>query len=39
MQKYHIELNSEERKRLKRYLGAKKHSMESKKHAYIAHFA
>ena len=35
MQKYHINLSTEERKRLKRHLRSKRHSMESKKHACI----
>ena len=35
MQKYHIHLSGEERERLKKHLRSKKHSMESKKRAYI----
>lgn len=35
MQKYHINLSADERKRIKRHLRSKRHSMESKKHASI----
>ena len=35
MQKYHVKLSGEERKRVEKPLRSKKHSMESKKRAYI----
>lgn len=35
MQKYHIELTDQERRKLKKYLSSKKYSMESKTHAKI----
>lgn len=35
MQKYHINLSEDERKQVNKYLGSKKASMESKKHAQI----
>ena len=35
MQKYHVKLSEEERKRVEGHLRSKKYSMESKKHAYI----
>ena len=35
MQKYHVKLSEEERKRIEGYIRSKKHSMESKKRAYV----